>query len=145
MARRKKAGHWYGTELADLSDEIVRYSKAEREATKFIVPACPCEGDLFTLRSDDSEGAAERTCCRCGVATLMGDCAEYVAGANLEGHECLCGCEKFSLTIGVGLYEASNDVAWVYIGCWCPQCKLIGVFSDWSAEAGDADAFLAKC
>ena len=56
----------------------------------------------------------------------------------------MCDGQAFELLTGVALHADSHDVRWVYLGCRCVQCNLVGVFADWKAEAGDADAFLAR-
>lgn len=145
MTRKKKGRYWYGTDLADLQDEIVRYSQAEAEASRFATARCECGGDTFRLASDEEAGAARRTCVACATEVLMGDSDEYVADATLEEHVCVCDGDAFAITTGVGLYEGSDDVRWVYLGCWCRKCQLIGVFADWSCESGEAGVFLGKC
>ena len=47
---------------------------------------------------------------------------------------CPCGGEGFEITAGVSLYEGSEDVEWLYLGCRCPRCGLVAVFGDWATE-----------
>jgi hypothetical protein len=145
MSLTKKGKFWYGTTRDDVGLEIDRYSKSNGyPARKAADSICSCSNTTFKLETDEEEGAAKRTCTTCGSEHLMGDSAEYIEGAKLERHECVCGSEVFELRSGVALYEQSNDVRWYYIGCRCTKCNLVGVFADWKCEAGDADAFLAK-
>jgi hypothetical protein len=145
MTLTKKGKFWYGTSPEDTRIEVRRYSALNGyEAVKFSASTCTCGSRTFKLDTDEDEGVAKRTCTGSGSSHLMGDSAGYVADAELQGHECVCGGTEFELTSGVALYEGSNDVRWYYIGCRCAQCHLTAVFADWKCEAGDADAFLAE-
>jgi hypothetical protein len=145
MALKKKGKYWYGTEVADLQAEMLRFSRLnEQVAAKFAESACACGGRIFKLDSDEDEGAAKRTCTACATPHLMGDSAEYADEAEFDNHECACGAEEFQLLSGVALYEGSDDVRWYYIGCLCKACSLVGVFAHWKCEGGDADAFLRQ-
>lgn len=144
MALRKKGKYWYGTTLDDIRQQVEQYSESGYRARRFRESVCECGNRIFRLRTDEVEGAGERTCTTCGDRHLMGDSAEFAASANLERHECICGSEEFELLSGIALYSDSNDVRWYYIGCRCTACNLIGVFADWKCEAGDAESFLAK-
>lgn len=145
MSLSKRGKYWYGTTSQDLEPEIIRYSKANKyQAVVFAQSVCACGNKVFKLESDETEGVAKRICSHCGQESLMGDSAEFVDSANLEGHICVCDGEKFELLSGVALYEGSNDVRWFYIGCRCHDCSLVGVFADWKCEGGDAAVFLSK-
>ena len=43
----------------------------------------------------------------------IGDSSEYLKDAELEECACPCGSEEFEITVGVSLYEDSNDVRWM--------------------------------
>lgn len=145
MALKKKGKYWYGDTSDDIREEVVLYSASNAYcATKFAQPVCVCGSTTFKLESDEDEGVGRRTCTSCHQVHLIGDSAEYEAGAEFESHLCVCDGEQFELIVGVALYEGSNDVRWCYIGCRCTQCQLVGVFADWKCESGDADAFLAE-
>ncbi len=146
MALSKRKGVWYGDSRADLIPEIERYSALNGyPAVRFSAAQCVrCRGDTFRLTTDDDCGVAIRTCAACGAEAFIGDSAEYVEEAEPETSVCLCGNEHLELTLGVALYADTNDVRWCYIGARCPKCELVGVFSDYKAEAGDADAFLRR-
>lgn len=95
---------------------------------------CVCGVRTFRLALDDTQGAAVRTCSRCGVARPIGDSGEYLADASLEECACPCGHEVFEVTAAVSLYEGSDDVRWLYLGCRCPVCGLVAVYGDWKNE-----------
>jgi len=145
MTLQKKGKYWYGATPEDTEAELVAYSKRNGyTAVKLSQAVCACGNRSFKLETDEEEGAARRTCVRCGAIHLMGDSNEYASEAAFEGHACICDAEEFELVSGVALYADSNDVRWYYIGCQCASCHLVGVFADWKCEAGDADQFLSK-
>ncbi|GAA3526028.1 hypothetical protein [Nocardioides daeguensis] len=97
-----------------------------------------CEGDVFTLRVDDEEGCAERTCTACGAVTLMLDSVEIVEQAELRACACPCGGESFNVAVGY-LVRADGDVGWVYVGARCAADGLLGVYADWKIDYGPSD------
>lgn len=145
MALQKRGGHYFGNSQDDIRTEVVRFSNLNGyEATQFADALCNCGGRLFHLVMDEDEGAAVRTCIKCGGRHAIADSAEYLADAELEDYGCLCGEDHFEITAGISLYPASQDVRWLYIGCRCPSCGLTGVYGDWKNEYLDYRALLAK-
>lgn len=144
MTLTRKGKHWYGSG----DDDILRSSRASVNATVTPRPTTGlrsvCGSTLFHLFDDEEAGVARRDCVACGTAHLMGDSADYADEADPEAHECLCGSEALGIHCGVALYPDSRDVRWLYIGCRCPQCQLVGVYAEWKCEAGDVEAFLAR-
>jgi hypothetical protein len=57
---------------------------------------------------------------------------------------CPCGQEEFEITVGVSLYEESEDVKWLYLGCRCPACGLVAVYGDWKSEYEGYRGLLAR-
>lgn len=145
MTLRKKGQYWYGDGQADIPGELRRYGEANGYLpTEFADARCPCGGAVFRLRTDEDEGAAVRTCSACGEGHPIGDSAEYLEGATLEEHVCMCDGPEFEITVGVALYDASEDVRWLYIGCRCTACGLVGNFADWKNEFPNFREFLAR-
>jgi hypothetical protein len=135
MALVKRGKHWYGDEQADVPSELLRYSQRNGyPAEHFAHAVCQCGGRIFRLSLDDTEGAAVRVCISCGDEHPIGDSAEYLGDAQLEECECPCGHDSFEITAGVSLYECSQDVRWLYLGCRCPVCGLIACYGDWKNE-----------
>lgn len=135
MALIKRGKHWYGDSQADISAELLRQSLLnEYPAEHFADAVCSCGGRGFRLNIDDNEGAAVRVCVSCGDEHPIGDSAEYLDDAELEECECPCGRNTFEITVGVSLYEGSEDVRWLYLGCRCSACGLIGCYGDWKNE-----------
>lgn len=143
MALRKRGKYWYGDSQADIRGELIRYGKLDDELpTQFADVRCACGSITFRLRLDGEEGAAVRTCTACGAQHTMCDSAEYLEAANLESATCVCGGDVFEITVGVSLYEGSDDVRWLYVGCRCPACGLTGNYGDWTNESTDYHTLL---
>ena len=135
MALRQQGNHSYGDAQADIRAELLRYSKLNGYlATHFGDAACKCGGCRFRLFMDDNEGAAVRECVSCRERHPIGDSDEYLADASLEECECPCGSDTFEITAGVSLYQNSDDVRWLYVGCRCPSCGLTACYGDWKNE-----------
>ncbi len=145
MAFKKRGKYRYGDSQADIRKEVLRYSEANGYvAQHFADAACPCGGKVFRLALDDTEGAAVRRCCGCGSKHPIGDSDEYLEDAELEECACPCNGDAFEITAGVSLYEGSEDVRWLYLGCRCPQCGLTAVYGDWKNEFTGYQKLLAR-
>jgi hypothetical protein len=135
MGYRKKGKYWYGNDYADLHKEILRYSKLQGYMVDhFADIKCSCGADTFHLFSDDVAGVAVRVCSVCDIDSYIGDSEEYLEEAEPQKSICICGEEVFHITVGVSLYRGTEDVRWLYVGCRCPACGLVGVYADWKNE-----------
>lgn len=145
MALQKKGKYYYGDSQLDIKDELLRYSRKNSYATDHYADSiCICGNKTFTLLIDDEEGVAVRTCVDCKIEHPIGDSYEYLEDADLEECECLCGSNAFEITVGVSLYQNSEDVRWIYIGCRCFNCGLTGCYGDWKNEYSDYSNLLGK-
>jgi hypothetical protein len=135
MALKKRGNHRYGDSPADIRAEVLRYSKVnEYVAQHFADAVCKCGGKVFGVALDDAEGVAIRICAACKTEHPIGDSAEYMMDADPGMCACPCGHEEFEVTVAVSLYEDSEDVKWLYLGCRCPKCGLTAVYGDWKNE-----------
>ena len=135
MTLHNRGKHYYGDCQSDIRDEVFRYSKLnEYVAQHFADAICTCGANMFRLSLDDNEGAAIRICVRCNAEHAIGDSGEFLEDAALEECACPCGAEAFEITIGISLYDGTNDVKWLYLGCRCSQCGLTAVYGDWKNE-----------
>lgn len=131
----KRGKYWYGDSRADVHAEIRRFSGLNGFiAEHFADATCSCGNQVFRLLVDEDEGAAVRQCSNCNVEHPIGDSEEYLDDAVFEACSCICGSDDFEISVGVSLYEDSEDVRWLYIGCRCDQCNLTGVYGDWKNE-----------
>ncbi|MEO2088597.1 MAG: hypothetical protein ABGY75_03745 [Gemmataceae bacterium] len=146
MALRKRGKWRYGDSQSDIRTEIARYSKQTGyPADHFADAVCGCGGRVFALYLDDDAGVASRVCVACGGEPhFIGDSGEYADEADGEECGCPCGEEAFEITVGVSLYEGSEDVRWLYVGCRCPACGLTAVYGDWKNEFNGYRELLAR-
>jgi hypothetical protein len=145
MALKKRGRYRYGDSQADIRAELVRYGKANAyPAQHFADATCGCGGRLFRLALDEDAGAAVRVCVGCQAEHPIGDSDEFLGEAELGECACPCGGEQFEITAGVSLYEGSEDVRWLYLGCRCPRCGLTAVYGDWKNEFNGFRELLAR-
>jgi hypothetical protein len=145
MALRKRGKSWYGDSQADIRGELARVGKLnEYVPTQFADARCRCGCTTFRLATDEAAGVAIRACTACGGEHPMGDSDEFLQDAELTDHCCLCGQEPFEITVGVSLYDESDDVRWLYVGCRCPACGLVGCYADWKNEFLDYRKLFAR-
>jgi hypothetical protein len=135
MVLKKRGKYRYGDSQADIREEMLRYSKLnDYVAHHFADAVCTCCSKVFGLWIDNDEGAAVRKCAACNSEHPIGDSDEYLEEAEIEECACPCGGEKFEITVGVSLYDDSEDVRWLYLGCRCPACGLTAMYGDWKNE-----------
>jgi hypothetical protein len=117
MALHERGKYRYGGNRSDIRQEITCYSTANGYvAQHFADGICRCGGKSFRLLLDDQEGAAVRICAACFDEHPIGDSDEFLADAELSECACPCGGEQFEITVGVSLYDGSEDVRWLYLG-----------------------------
>jgi hypothetical protein len=145
MTLKKRGKYYYGDSQADIRDEVRRYSKKNAYVAEHFADAvCTCGKKEFQLLINGLEGAAVRTCAACRAQHPIGDSEEFLDRVELEACSCVCGHEEFQITVGVSLYEESNAVRWLYLGCRCPTCGLTGVYGDWKNEFENYRELLAR-
>ena len=145
MALKKRGKYRYGDSQADIREELLRYSKMDEYiAHHFADAVCKCGGKLFQLTLDGDEGAAVRICVACKTEHAIGDSADYLEDAELSECACPCGGEEFEISVAVSLYDDSEDVCWLYLGCRCPKCGLTAVYGDWKNEFNGYQELLAR-
>jgi hypothetical protein len=143
MSLEFRNGHHYGKSQDDIREQLLTYSKSNGYPCEHYANAeCKCMNRTFRLFVDDITGAAVRICTGCAMEHPMGDSARYLDEATLEECECPCSSTTFQVTAGVALYSDSMDVRWLYLGCRCPNCDLIGIYADWKMEESDYSQFL---
>jgi hypothetical protein len=135
MALRRVGEWWYGDSQDDIREVLLGYSQRNGyPATEFADAVCPCGGRLFRLSVDEERGAAVRRCEACSREHPIADSQGFLAGAELQECGCPCGSNLFEITAGVALYQDSEDVRWLYLGCRCPECGLTACYGDWKNE-----------
>jgi hypothetical protein len=143
MALKKQGKYWYGDDHTDVRAELESYSRQNAyPIDNYVDVKCKCGKDRFYLLTDEDAGVAVRQCVNCGDEHLMGDSADYSDEAEVGQHECICEKDKFEIVAGIHRYRnddnsLSDDVRWLYIGCRCPSCGLVGCYADWKNEFND--------
>jgi hypothetical protein len=135
---------WKGSEASDLRKYLERYTSQAYAAQEFRNAKCTCGSEEFRLDCDDDEGTARRTCSRCKQEHFICDSEEYWDGA--EPDQCICICEKsiFNIMVAFALYPESDDVKWMYIGCRCVACGILGCYGDWKIGYGPSNQLFDK-
>ena len=145
MTLKTKGKYRYGDTQQDIRDELHRFSVLNGyEATQFADAICVCGHKIFQLDMDEDAGVAIRLCTACGKRHPMGDSEAYMEDAELDEYGCPCGKDQFEITAGVALYESSEDVRWLYLGCRCPACGLTATYGDWKNEFHGFRTLLAR-
>ena len=134
----------HGDSQEDIPEALKRYGSDNSVPTMFADAVCICGSRPFGLEVDEEQGVAVRVCVACSLAHPMADSAEYLDVASLESCECLCDARRFELTMGLALYEDSEDVRWLYIGARCSVCGLVGCYGDWKNEFPGYQELLAR-
>ena len=135
MALEKRGRYYCGDTSEDLQQEMTRFSRLnEYVCDHFVNVVCTCGSSLFRLYIDEDAGAAVRVCSNCKLERSIGDSDDYLDEAELKKCICLCDHEYFEISVGVSLYSNSDDVKWIYIGCRCPKCRILGVYGNWKCE-----------
>lgn len=137
--------HVHASSQAAIRPALIAYSRANTYVAQHFADAvCGCGSREFQLEVDETAGAAVRYCATCGDPHAIGDSDDYLAEAEVEQCQCLCGSPIFEITVGVALYADSDDVRWLYLGCRCPGCGLVGCYADWKNEFTDYRRLLAQ-
>lgn len=142
---KKKGNYYYGETQNDIKESIINYSKKNGyKAEHFQDAVCLCGNKTFNLELDDDQGVAIRICNKCTNEHPIADSEEYLEEAELQPSICICEEEEFEITVGLALYENSEDVRWLYLGCRCIKCGLVGVYGDWKNEYNGYRELLSK-
>jgi hypothetical protein len=145
MTLRSRGQHNYGDAQGDIREELRDYSRNNGyEIEHFVDAVCACGKRVFVLKLDDPQGVAVRVCAVCKNEHPLGDSADFMEEAEIQECECPCGAGLFEITAGVALYQGSEDVKWLYIGCRCVACGLTACYGDWKNEYPNYREFLAK-
>jgi hypothetical protein len=137
---RKRGKHWYGETIADIREVLSRYGGKVDPLSVFADATCDCGGRVFSLQVSEEYGEAAWFCKLCHAQYLFHDrnINGYYEGHPKADTEC-CGCpctkrgaSYFEITVGASLYDDSEDVRWLYIGCRCVARGLTACYADWN-------------
>lgn len=139
MTIDKSGLSWRGSDAADIDEYLSAYSASNYPVARVVHARCAqCGGSVFSLRVDDAEGCAQRTCVSCADDRLMLDSAETVDDAHLADATCPCGNASFETAVGFA-HTATGEIKWVYLGLRCTVDHVLGVYTDWKIDYVPAD------
>ena len=138
MSIDKRQEYWHG----DCPEDIIEYldGYSENEISKTVIVKCrQCGSDILTCEIDAFEGVIEVGCTACDTKRFLLDVDEWGDEDEPENLECpLCKMNQANIVVGF-VYRASGGVKWVYIGCRCIGCGLLGSCGDWKISYGPTD------
>jgi hypothetical protein len=124
---------WVGSEPDDIGEYLEAYSADGGYKTEeFRLSRCACGSVQFRLEADDNEGTARRTCAKCQTEHFICDSGEYWEDSEPEEWRCLeCKSQHTNVGVGFALYPEDKEVKWLYVGCRCAKCGILGCFAGW--------------
>jgi hypothetical protein len=140
VAIRKRGTFWYGDTAADIREVLTRDRGTVHPISVFADAVCDCGGREFSLQVDEEHGEAAWFCKACNAQYLFHDRdidGYYEGDPKADTECCNCPCTErggshFEVTVGASLYDDSEDVRRVYIGCRCVACGLTACYADWN-------------
>lgn len=140
MALRPEGDYYHGDSAEDIREFLARHSSRGYPATHFEDAVCDCGGRVFTLQIDEDYGEAAWFCKACAAQYLFhstNNHGYYEGDPEADTEYCACPCAPhgasyFEITVGASLYECSEVVRWLFIGCRCVKCGLTACYSDWN-------------
>jgi len=123
---------WVGSEAADIRNFLEAYAPQGFEVHEFRLAKCHCGSNSFLIEADDNEGVAKQVCSKCSEEHFLCDSEEYWDEAEPERWKCLeCGCDQTNIGVGFSLYDDDQEIRWLYVGCRCAKCGVLGCFAGW--------------
>ncbi len=124
---------WVDSDPSDIAEFLEAYSSDSGYKTEvFRLSRCKCGSVQFLLEADDNEGTARRSCVKCKAEHFICDSGEYWEDSEPEKWRCV-ECKSIHTNVGVGfsLYPEDKEVKWLYVGCRCAKCGVLGCFAGW--------------
>ena len=125
---------WVGTDPQDMKEYLEAYSEQGYKVQEFRLSKCRCGSLEFQLDADDAEGVAKRTCTKCKREYFICDSKEFWDEAEPEHWSCNCGSEATNVGVGFSLRKRGGEVRWLYVGCRCVKCGILGCFAGWKID-----------
>ena len=123
---------WKGSEPKDLKEYLEALSADQYPIDIFTLRKCECGSDAFQIEVDDDEGCAKTTCSKCRQPSFLADSEEYWSSDSPRTYKCIeCSLDRANVGLGFALTTDRNCIQWVYIGCRCSACGVLGCMIDW--------------
>ena len=126
---------WIGTSSEDIKGSVEAYaSQGSYAVQEFRLAKCACGAVDFHLDADDAEGVAKRTCTKCSQQHFLCDSEEFAEEAEFEHWRCVCSSEVANIGVGFSLRKKDGEIRWLYAGCRCAKCGILGCFASWKID-----------
>ena len=125
---------WVGTNPKDIKEYVETYTSKSYKMDEFRLAKCACGSVDFQLDADDNEGVAKRTCTKCSQQHFLCDSEEFAEEVENEHWHCECGSEATNIGVGFSLRKKGGEIRWLYVGCRCAKCGILGCFADWKID-----------
>jgi hypothetical protein len=80
---------------------------------------------------------------KCQREHFICDSKEFWEEASPQHWACIeCDSERTNVGVGFSFYPDSRDVKWLYVGCRCAKCGVLGCFAGWKVGYGDSERLL---
>lgn len=122
---------WKGSSFEDVAEYLRLYMEDSYPIGKVAQSVCACGSTTFTLRTDPTDGCAQRICTVCKKKTLICDSEEYWEDASPRKVRCPCKNDTFEVGVGFSFREGEEDIKWVTIGHRCTACGILASSADW--------------
>ena len=123
---------WKGSDPHDIEEYLQALSSGSYSINEFRLARCKCGSERFLLESDSDESVARRTCSECGKVHFVCDSGEFWEDADPQKYTCVtCKSKEANIGVGFALYDDKTAVHWVYVGCRCAKCGVLGCMADW--------------
>jgi hypothetical protein len=135
---------WKGGSAEDLNEYLRILSEDSYPVNEFRLALCPCGSDKFLLEVKDEEEAGKCICSACSKARFVCDSEESWKGRSRKFKCIECKGKEANIGIGFSLYDDLSAVRWVYVGCRCPVCGVLGCMIDWKIDYAPSLQFLEQ-
>ena len=126
---------WVGTSPEDIKGFVEAYgTQCSYAVHEFRLAKCASGSVDFRLDADDTEGVAKRTCAKCSRKHFLCDSEEFAEEAEFEHWSCECGSEVTNIGVGFSLRKKGGEIRWLYVGCRCAKCGILGCFAGWKID-----------
>jgi hypothetical protein len=135
---------WKGSDAEDIKGFLAAYSADSYKTHDFRLSRCSCGSTAFNLEASDDDGVAKRKCTKCKADHFILDSEEFWEDAEPEKWKCIeCKGKETNVGVGFSLYE-DGEIKWVYIGCRCTKCHILGCFAGWKIGYSPSRQLLEK-
>jgi len=127
-----KSGIWWkGSSTKDIAPYLKELYADSYPINEHRLSVCSCGSEVFFLHWIPDEGAVRRTCARCGEKHFVCDSEENWEGRPKRFKCSECKSAEANFGVSFSLYDDRSAIRWIYTGCRCTTCGVLGSFADW--------------